>query len=220
MPHSSGHPCAASCDRLADGVWFVLRVVEDVLPSLRQELEKLRLPAHDPRLLNCYNRLRQLTGQEPVTSFSSGASESAGVPVSQKPRGNLAEALSDRSGGCAVSVRNGALPEGVSPRVETVRRTLDGDRDNNSCSLPVHGVEGLTLVPNAIVGRSRRQSELPGSTAADKRLEEDPQRHRRAGSDGLLDVPGTVNDPGAPALEDNARRHSATAVGDGKRSSG
>ncbi|PHJ23177.1 hypothetical protein CSUI_002975 [Cystoisospora suis] len=188
--------------------------VEDVLPSLRHELEKLRLPAHDPRLLNCYNRLRQLAGQEPVMKFGSRGSDTAGGPVSQKSRGNIAEGSSDSKNDGTVPVSNGTFPARISLSIEAIRRDDPGGIDGEKANAVQ---QGMTLGAAGVSGgRARRQSELPGSTAADKRLEEDSQLQRRAGSDGLLDVPGTGHEfQGVPALGDNARRHSATAVGDG-----
>ncbi|KAL8270958.1 hypothetical protein Esti_005113 [Eimeria stiedai] len=184
--------------------------VGELLPSLEAELRRLNLPARHPRLLACFNRLREVCGK---------------APVSQKDLSPVAVVVSGAS--TSEVLRDGGGFEGGPPRLNAAR---SGSGSSSGESLPVKRVvtcgEGQTSEKEAASPRADARTSLvdesddekkrwPGSSSGEK----SPTAAASAEEAQLRLSKTSASSEFSPRRESvftpKERRRTATAFGDG-----
>ncbi|KAL8450512.1 hypothetical protein Emag_003141 [Eimeria magna] len=186
--------------------------VEELLPSLEAELQRLNLPARHPRLLSCFNRLREVCGKPPVSAKDlspvavviSAAPSTEGMRDEARrgsdagtPRLNAARSGSASSSGESLPVKRVASGEG-----QTDKRSEDNSPR----------ADGRTSLVDESDDEKKR---WPGSSSGEKSLSA-----AASTEEAQLRLPKTsASAEFSPRRESvftpKERRRTATAFGDG-----
>ncbi|XP_026191916.1 uncharacterized protein LOC34620278 [Cyclospora cayetanensis] len=154
--------------------------VGDLLPVLEAELERLQLPARHPRLLACFNRLREACGKAPVTQCDlasmavviSAASSDEVLPSKSVSSGTAGIAASAAAGeivqeqSLSESRRGGSGWSNRAVPFATQTTLIDEPDDYRKSSLTASEQFPVVAVRHLNRGASSAHTRLPKSSAS------------------------------------------------------
>lgn len=180
--------------------------MDELLPALEAELQRLQLPGRHPRLLACYNRLRQACGKPPSTQKgfaslavitpASTSSENIPVKAAVETRVPLADEMGNSFEGPVDELPHRSSSSLMAPAA-TGLSLVDGPEDKNKQTTAASGE-----CPSA-VGKE-------GSTMNTFSIPPAIQLPKMSASEEVVSRVESVFTPGE-------RRRTATAIGDGEQ---
>ena len=99
---------------------WLLHAVEDVLPVLEAEFQRMQLPGRHPRLLSSFNRIREACGKPPLKG--SEVAPAAAAPAAVAAAAAAATAAGAAAAGATSLPFKGGLPHASLIRLKEERR--------------------------------------------------------------------------------------------------